>query len=217
MARKPVESFFVELDRFVTDDISVDVAKNLLITDTLAERDRLISSHEAGSTWKRRVNNVPDAPESALKVGGSILYNFSTLSQAVRMGLEECRRRSPVRSGNFQKAWIVLYNDVLWEHEPEDLPFNAEVYIVNPAPYARKIDTGGMKMSMPPKIIEGARQVVRRTYPEINVARKFINLSGHMGRWNAPYLLRRDGGRRGSRSGQPITYPALVLRDTTYR
>lgn len=217
MARKPVESFFVELDRFVTGDISADAAKDLLIADTVAERDRLIASNEAGRIWKRTVNNVPDAPESTLKVGGSILYNFSSLSQAVRMGLDECRRRSPVRSGAYKGAWIVLCNEALWEHEPEDLPFNAEVHIVNPAPYARKIDTGGMKMSMPPKIIEGARQVVRRAYPEINISRQFINLSGRMGRWNAPYLLRRDGGRKGSRAGQPVSYPALVLRDTTYR
>lgn len=217
MARGTAESFAVEVGRFVTSDISADAAKALLITDAIAERDRLIATHEAGSIWKRTVNNVPDAPESTLTVGGSILYNFSTLSQAVRLALDECRRRSPVRSGAYKSAWIVLCNNAQWDHEPEDLPFAAEVHIVNPAPYARKIDTGGMKMSMPPNIIEGARQTVRRAYPEINVARQFINLSGRMGRWNAPYLLRGDGGRKGSRAGQPVTYPALVLRDTTYR
>lgn len=229
------DTFAVEIDRFIREDASVEAVKELLIADVIAEREALIQADEASPIWRRKVNGVANAPETDLRVGGSILYNFSDLSQAVMLALETCRQRSPVSSGDYRDAWVVLVSDHLWTGDLEDLPWDAEVVITNPVPYARKIDVGAMQMSVPPGIVEGARQLVQRRFPGITVSRRFVNLAGTYGRWHAPYLLkgnaqrklaklnpRSSAFRRGERylarrkdlaAGQPVTYPALILSE----
>ncbi|WP_025884876.1 HK97 gp10 family phage protein [Asaia prunellae] len=236
MARKSSVSFIEEMNRFVTEELSVDKARALLIADVTTERDRLVASGEASRHWQRLVNDVPDAPETTLRVGGSIVYNFGRIAEAAAYALDQCRARSPVSSGAYRDAWSVLVNDQVWTRDLEDLPFGAEVIIVNPAPYARKIDTGAMtKMSVPAKIVESVRQSVYRAYPGMTVWRRFINLSGTIGAFHAPYLLkggaarrlakldmRSSAFRRGQKylarrkdlaAGQPVTYPALIISD----
>lgn len=239
MARRGAESFVEQMSRFVTDDISVDAARNGLITDLTTERDRLISTGEASSHWFRSVNGVEGAPETDLQVGGSIVYNFGLISDAASFALDLCRAKSPVASGSYRDAWVLLVGDKIWTGDIEDLPFDAEVTIVNPAPYARKIDVGAMpKMSVSPGIVEAVRQAVYRKYPGITVWRKFINLSGSVGGFKAPYILKDGAARRLAKHdmrssafrrgqaylarrkdlapGQPITYPALVMSDPDY-
>lgn len=229
------DTFMVEIDRYVRDDVSVDAVKAQLIADVIAERDALIAAGEASSRWTRKVNGTADAPESDLQPGGAIIYNFSDLSQAVILALETCRNKSPVSSGDYRDAWIVMVTGGVWTGDLEDLPSGVEVTISNPVPYARKIDVGAMKMSVPPGIIEAARQTVQRKFAGITAERRFLNLSGHYGKWQAPYLLKGNAQRklaqlnprssvfrRGERYlarrrdlgvGQPITYPSLVLSE----
>lgn len=134
MARKSSVSFIEEMNRFVTEELSVDKARALLIADVTTERDRLVASGEASRHWQRLVNDVPDAPETTLRVGGSIVYNFGRIAEAAAYALDQCRARSPVSSGAYRDAWSVLVNDQVWTRDLEDLPFGAEVIIVNPAP-----------------------------------------------------------------------------------
>jgi len=239
MVRQRSASFVEEMNRFITDELSVDKARNVLIADVIAERERLISAGEASPVWRRTVNNMPDAPETALMVGGSIVYNFGRIAEVTAFALEMCRARSPVSSGAYRDAWAVLVNDKVWAGDLEDLPFDAEVTIVNPAPYARKIDVGAMsKMTVAPKIIESVRQAIFRKYPGMTAWRKFINLSGTIGDFRAPYILkggaakklakqdmRSSAYRRGAKylarrkdlaAGQPVTYPALTIRDSDH-
>lgn len=236
MARRRSASFVEEMNRFVTEDLSVETVRDLLIADVKAERERLIASGEASSSWNRTVNDVPDAPEADLRIGGSIVYNFGRIADVTAYALDMCRARSPVSSGAYRDAWSILVDDRIWTRDLEDLPFGAEVTIVNPAPYARKIDVGAMQnMSAPAKIIEGVRQSIFRQYPGMTVWRKFINLSGTVGNFRTPYLLkggaarklakldmRSSAYRRGTKylarrkdlaAGQPVTYPALIIRD----
>lgn len=85
--------------------------------------------------------------------------------------------------------------------------------VLNPEPYARKIDTGGMKTSVPPGIVEATRQIVQKQYPNINAERKFVTIAPGIIP-GAPWILRRNHGRSRSRSaGRPVTYPALVLKE----
>ncbi len=92
--------------------------------------------------------------------------------------------------------------------------------IVNPEPYARKIDVGGMKMSVPPQIVEDARQAVKRKYPAIEAQRTFVNLPSGLDagiNYPVPWILKGRTKKRGfirreNRAGMPITYPALVLK-----
>lgn len=234
MAKTVGNSFTVELEQFVRDNASVDQVRSLLIQDLHAERDSLIASGQASPVWQRTVNGQQNAPEETLKVGGEILYNFSDISQAAAYALDLARQKSPVASGVYRDAWVLLVDDQIWPHDLEDLPGNVEVTITNPMPYARKIDVGAMKMSVPSGIVEAVRQAVFKKYPDMTIWRKFINLSGSYADVRTPYILkgnaqrklakldmRSSAFRRGQRylarrkelaAGQPITYPALVLK-----
>ena len=90
--------------------------------------------------------------------------------------------------------------------------------IVNPQPYARKIETGGMKVSVPTGIVEAARVATRRQYPNLAVDARFVNIpSGLLP--PAPWVLRTDARHKGKRvrpdrrAGQPVTYPALIMSE----
>lgn len=239
MPRRGSESFVEEITRFVTDDISVDTARAALIADINTERDRLIASGEASTQWVRSVNDIRGAPETDLRVGGSIAYNFGRIAEAATFALDLCRSRSPVASGDYRNAWTVMVDGKIWSKDFEDLPFGSEVTIVNPAPYARKIDVGAMpKMSVAPGIVEAVRQAVYRKFPGMTVWRKFINLSGSAGGFHAPYLLKDGASRRLAKRdmrssayrrgqeylarrkdlapGQPVTYPAIIISDPDY-
>ena len=239
MPRHAAASFVEEMSRFVTDDLSLDAVRTSLIADVTAERDRLISSGEASPRWTRSANGEEGTPETSLRVGGSIVYNFGQISEVVAFALELCQTKSPAHSGAYRNAWTVLVGGQVWTGDLEDLPFDTEVTIVNPAPYARKIDVGAMpKMSVPSGIIEAVRQTIFRKYPTITVWRKFINLSGSAGGFETPYILKDGAARRLAKRdmrsaayrrgqdylarrkdlapGQPITYPALVISDPAY-
>lgn len=234
MAKTIGNSFAVELEQFVRDEASVDQVRSVLIQDLHAERDSLIAAGQASPVWQRTVNGERNAPEESLRVGGEILYNFSDISLAAAYALDLARQKSPVASGLYRDSWVLLVGGEIWPHELEYLPVNVEVTITNPMPYARKIDVGAMEMTVPPGIVEAVRQAVFKKYPDMTIWRKFINLSGSYANVQTPYILkgnaqrklakldmRSSAFRRGQRylarrkdlaAGQPITYPALVMK-----
>jgi hypothetical protein len=88
---------------------------------------------------------------------------------------------------------------------PDRIPPGVEIVITNDQPYARKIQVGAMKMSVPPGIYEDARQFVQRNFGQmVAVQLRFVQLAGG-------YVLKRSGGRKDRAAGQPIAYPALVI------
>jgi hypothetical protein len=115
---------------------------------------------------------------------------------------------------------------VPWTQPLEDIPPNAEVGITNISDYARKIDVGGMRMSVPPNIVETVRQLCQRKYPAFLFERIFVTIPGG-------YILRgravrsglsfdkrrgffqssprRPTNRTDARAGQRLTYPSLII------
>ncbi|MFT8481371.1 hypothetical protein [Gluconobacter oxydans] len=175
-------------------------------------RDQAVRSGDAPPHWVTIVDGRQGTPESSVQPDGFILYKFNVMGLAAQAALQLCKDRSPVRSGRYRDSWMVVVDGRPWTEEVADIPEGVSVMIVNPQPYARKIDTGAMKnMSVPPGIVDAVRKLVQRKFPTVNAARAFVTIpSGLME--NAPYVLRRSRGRSKSRSaGTAMTYPAMIL------
>jgi len=110
------------------------------------------------------------------------------------------RRRAGARATrrahiHYRDAWFVLANGALVT-DYTGIPLDAECIITNDRPYARKIEIGHQKVSVPPGVVEDLVSVLRRRYGDlIAVNRKFIPLQG-------AWVLR---------DGKAISYPAAVI------
>lgn len=185
-------------------------------------RDDVIAAGEAPKVYTTFVDGRAGASEEIVRTDGTgrVLYRFSSLADATAFALAFVRARSPVDSGAYRNAWLVAVNGQLWAGDVSAIPRDAEITIVNPEPYARKVDLGRIKMSVPPQIIENARQAVRAAYPAIKAERAFVNLPSSFGvgiAYPVPWLLKGRPGkpkptRRDNHAGMPITYPALVMK-----
>lgn len=177
-------------------------------------RDTAVRRGDAPPHWTTNVDGRQGAPESSVRPDGFILYRFNVMGLAAKTALQLCKERSPVRSGRYRDSWVVVVEGKPWAGDAADVPEGKDVMIVNPQPYARKIDTGAMKMSVPPGIVEAVRQSIQRKFPTVNAARAFVTVpSGLLD--NAPYILRRNGRAKDRTAGKAITYPALILTRRT--
>lgn len=160
------------------------------------ERDDLIQSGAAASQYVRRVDGKLGLPEEAAKLnGGNVTYVFNTIGRATVWALAELRKRSPAHSGAFRKSWAVLVDGKGWTDAPGKIPMGSEVWIVNTMPYARKIEVGGQRISVPPGIVEAVRRPLMSRFKRIRAPRAFKPLQGgHDARGEpVPYILRGAG------------------------
>ncbi|WP_338332188.1 hypothetical protein [Acetobacter sp. LMG 32666] len=120
---------------------------------------------------------------------------FSQLAQAANWAPDECRKRSPVRSGAFRKSWAVLVDEKLWDAAPATIPIGTEVWIVNTMPYARKIEVGGQKIKVAPQIIEAVGKAINGRFTGVKAQRLFKPLKGGRDARGGPvpYILRGAG------------------------
>jgi len=197
-----------------------------------AERDGLISGGQASPIYRTLVDGRDNAPEESIKPGGAIIYRFNTLGQAAIFGLAFARERSPAVSGTYKRSWFVAVNGVAWSGDLNDVPSDAQVMIVNAAPYHRKIHTGAMQ-TIGRGICEATRQAVRKRFPNLDAGIIFADLSGTVAGWKLPYVLQtggrtraaaqnnrssvfRAGGtvlarRKDTAAGQKMRYPAVLV------
>lgn len=203
------------------------------------ERDDLIQSGVASAQYVRRVDGKLGLEEEAAKLnGGNVTYIFSTIGAATVWALAELRKRSPAHSGAFRKSWAVLVDGKGWTGAPGKIPMGAEVWIVNTMPYARKIEVGGQRISVPPGIVEGVRRPLMSRFKRIRAQRAFKPLRGGRDARGGPvpYILRGAGiasgvswdkkakewtqkhaayvSRRADRqAGEQMLYPTLILTE----
>ncbi len=182
-------------------------------------RDGLIASGDAPANYQTFVDGREGASEDAVRPDGVILYKFNLLGLAAALAVTTAIQKSPTDSGRYRGSWLVLVNGESWVGDLNDIPPQSTVHVTNPQPYARKIDVGHMKMSVPHGIIEATRQVVRRRFPTLNAENIFLTIPKSMG---GGYILKgrfRKGIRPNSRrslrkdvfAGQEMTYPALEI------
>lgn len=194
-----------------------------------------LSTHRAAPPYTRTVDGVLGAPESAVRAEGSVLYRFNLLPAAIGFALGYAQQRSPIASGDYRRAWRIYVDGRLLEDEPDAIPAGATCMLVNPMPYTRKVEVGGMRMSVPPGVVEAMRQALRRRYPMLRAELSYVSLSGTDPRGgDLPYILKGHGrdsglsydrktnvwkhrhagkpsGRKDRAAGQRLTYPALII------
>lgn len=180
-----------------------------------SELAQSIANGEGSPLYDRYVNGVKDAPESAVVAPGPILYDFIWWQEVVEFALQFLVERSPIRSGRYKRSWIVMA-DGSPVSDPSKIPIDAEVIITNDQPYSRKIDVGHMKMSVPPFVIEDARQAIMRIFGNMLTAKRTLIdlpdayiLKGYFRKGIRPRA--RTKLRKDTMAGAKMTYPALVL------
>lgn len=240
MARQRMaEVLYGQVATIRANTLSSPELRSLAANSCRAMRDSIIQDGRASSVYLTSVDGRFREREETVRLdGGVVRYVFSYLAQAAAYALAYCQDRSPARSGAFRKAWVVRVNDKLWTRPLAAIQPGQRVEIVNTMPYARKIDTGGQITSVPPGLVEAARQATLRQFSTLSVQRKFIVLTeGQDARGGAlPYVLKAQGidsglsfskktgferlrprsvtRRKDRAAGQPLTYPALVLTET---
>ncbi|MCE0743332.1 hypothetical protein LWC05_05430 [Acetobacter sicerae] len=175
-------------------------------------RAEAISSGNAPDSWIRYVDGVRDRPENAVRPDGTILYHFNYLPEATIFAIQQALQKSPVKTGQYRRAWLVVVNGRIWSGDLGRIPPGSEVMVLNPEPYSRKLDTGAIRSSAK-GIIEAVRRTVNRRFPTLTAQRKFMNIPAGMIP-GAPWILKRSQSRsRDRQAGQPVTYPALVITE----
>lgn len=221
---------------FRDDTLSPAALSKVLAGAARRIRNDLIERGEAAPTFQTFVDGREGAPEETVHPDGAILYRFTSIGEAALFCLSFCIARSPSDSGAYRNAWVVAVNGRPWTGDLNDIPAGAEVMVVNPMPYARKIDVGAMRMRVPPGIIEAARQAGRRAFPSLDFEREFVTIPASIGGpagVEVPWILRghahlaqvqRSGRARAARqgrtfraprsdtrAGQQLNYPALII------
>lgn len=156
------------------------------------------------------VDGKPGAPLEAVRVPGVILFRLGVLQEVVAFALKAAFDLSPVRSGRYRLSWVAMKADgKVYQGGP--LGPDEIVFVVNPQPYARKIQVRGAKLvGVAPGIADRLANAVRAAFGEaIQADVKFIALP------NAYALKRGRGRRKDSAAGRAITYPAVMLRQRT--
>ncbi|MCG5239523.1 hypothetical protein MCW82_07045 [Azospirillum doebereinerae] len=201
-----VAAFDRGLRLFVQDCQPAEISR-ALATFARASRDAAIAEGVAAPTYRTIVDGTPDASEDRVRPDGKIVYEFDVWDGVIPYALAFARARSPRQSGAYAASWFAMVNGNPWA-EGGNIPPGAEVIVVNDQPYHRKIHVGAMEMSVPPGIVEDLRQAVQRRFGRTLKAEvSFIQLVGG-------YVLkgRSRRHRKDSRAGQPLTYPALVMK-----
>lgn len=205
---------------FADTNLAPAALSRILATRARELRDDLIRTGQAAPSYATYVDGQLGANEDRVRPDGAILYRFSSLGQAAAFALGFCQGRSPVDSGEFRRSWFLAVNGARWTGNINDIPPDAEVMVTNPLPYARKVDVGHMRMRVPHGIVEAARQATMKKFPAIYVERQFVLIPASLG---GGYMLKgrfrrgvrlnsRTRARRDTAAGQPITYPALIMK-----
>lgn len=200
-----LSAFDRDLRLFVQDCQPAEISR-ALAEFARSSRDAAIAEGIASPRYRTIVDGTPGAPEERVRPDGKIVYDFDVWDGVIPYALAFAQARSPRKSGTYAKSWFAMVNGAPWDGDT--VPFGAEVIVTNDQPYHRKIDVGAMEMSVPPGIVEDVRQAVQRRFGNALKAEvDFIHLAGG-------YVLkgRSRRKRKDTRAGQPLTYPALVMR-----
>ena len=120
-----------------------------------------------------------------------------------------------VRTGRFQASWSILVNGQPYnQHNLGSILGSDEVIVVNPQPYARRLETANrVGRGRTRGLVEGARTAFAKQFPTLDVDVRYILLPPGV-LPPAPWILKnvKKSRRRDRQAGQPITYPALIFK-----
>jgi hypothetical protein len=176
-----------------THDIIVTVAKR--------EHAKVMSTAPRPMSFKRFVDGAPGRPEEAVKPNGVILYQYPRLDLVAEFALETLRRLSPVgppEGGHYRDSHQLFVNGQAVE-SLHNLKPGDKIVISNTMPYARKIEVGSMKMSVPPQVYERAVRLTRQRFGTI--AEVLFTYRGFVG----------GAIHKGAKASQ--RYPAMLISE----
>ncbi|MGV1867222.1 MULTISPECIES: hypothetical protein [unclassified Rhizobium] len=205
--------------RLATQDFEPAVLQKTLAAFAKQSVSELISSGQASQSYVRYVNGRQGVSEDVVDLPGPIVYEFALWDSVVKFVLNELRMRSPVKSGRFRDSFIVLADQKIVT-DYDGIGSSAEVIITNFQPYIRKVEAGVIGKGKRNQVFDAAKRVTasafgsgggRNSAGAFTFETKWLNVASgvHAG---MPYILKGSQGRRkGRQSGDPITYPAIVI------
>lgn len=167
--------------RIQTTGITKRVTLDSLLPESDLKKLRAMMAREAidsASAQNRRVfgADVPHkefvdgregAPLDSVNPHGRIDAEWQMMDEAVRWVLEELRRTSPVKDGDYRASHVVVIDGVASDGDMLPSLFD-EVAIMSTVPYARKIERG-LSNQAPDGVYEVLAAVAKRRFG--NVAR----------------------------------------------
>lgn len=233
MAAPTKFEFFDRAIAVATQGLSQEAISVALAKMAKEELAKVIQSGEGSRFYERYVNRVKGAPEESVSAPGPIVYEFVWWQAVINEALSGLKEYSPRKSGRYQESFIVLSDQQLVTNFGE-ITADAEIIITNVQPYTRKIQVGAMKMTVPPRLFDRARQRMFRRFGQsfISVQVKFLNLPAGLHRL-VPYVLQGhqqrasakasgssgahrigrypNARRKDTEAGRALTYPSLVI------
>ena len=151
-----------------------------------------------------------------------IRYSFVDMQGVVAFAIETLKARSPVGSGGdphpglYRDSHLIFIDGHVVADASAWRP-GQQINISNPVPYARKIETGKMKLSVPSNVYESASQIVAARFGN-SVAVKFVYMPvrfGDVGAF-AQFSRQMRQGRRMSEKARRdwlVRQPALQITE----
>ena len=193
---------------------------NRIVTIAKERNAEIMNAEPRPSAVTRIVDGMVGALEE--EVRRQIIYRYTRLDQPIIFALAFLKQISPVGSGKdqhpgqFRDSWFVMVDGERTD-DFSRIPSGAVVTITNDQPYSRKIDVGGMRISVPPHLVDQAAQVVNGRYGNsVTAQASYVTLQGgyvmkgHFHRGHGMHARRKL--RTDVAAGQPMTYPALIIR-----
>ena len=220
---------------FVDATLSPEASAARFASVARGRRDEVIRSGQASERYDTFVDGREGAREETTRPGGAVEYRFNSWDKIIRESMLQLAMASPMDDGDFVRAWTLAVNGKPWTGDYEDIPLDADVTIVNPLPYARKVEVGAMRLSVPKHPVERARLRLMKMFKNVFFNKTFIFLPSSFAvlGYETPYILKGRyhdpvfiAGRRqrafksgrlfhapgkSQERGQQVTYPALDI------
>lgn len=179
-----------------------------------------IASGFGTEQYDKYVNGRFNVPEEQVKLPGRITYIFHSWANVIPTALAELRRRVPRgKTGRYQNSFLVVVDGRVVTNFAA-IPVDKIVTILNAQPYTRKMEVGANgkrkdtgDLGPGAKHFAGANRAINSKFSNVFESEfAFVKATPGIDS-RVPYILRGSYGRRkDSQAGQPITYPALILK-----
>lgn len=101
-----------------------------------------IMRRQGNPAFEAYANRPGNTNLESVVLPGPIVYTYSTIRSVVEAALDALERASPVDSGDYARSHTVFVNGVAVDVLPASIKPSDEVMIVNPMPYARRLEIG---------------------------------------------------------------------------
>jgi hypothetical protein len=159
------------------------------------------------------VDGVKDAPETSVKAGGVIVYDYARMDLVAEFALDTLRQLSPVDSGAYVRSHVLMLNGQVVESLQAWKPGDT-ITISNTQPYTRKIEIGKKGFKARGSVYEKAERIISRRFD--NMANVYFAYRqappGAIHDWAAKTKLHRYGSRA-KRAEWLTNQPTLVIRE----